>query len=180
MNRIVALAALLAAAAMAPATAEVITIEGELAGYPTPPSFVIRAAGVDFDDESTYIWVDSEGNCRWEHRQVCYPTQNGQVVCRTEREWKCDTDTAFYRLPESCTVDTDAKRAYYTSEDGQTTAYGKVKSFLWSKWIALFDGADLDVGYDGASLVVDTEALQGGLQKDQFQELYQDRDHAAE
>lgn len=174
MNRLVALVAiLLAIATSAPATAEVITIPGELAGYPTPPSFVIRAAGVNFDDQSSYIWVDSEGNCRWHYRQVCHPTGNGQVVCREEREWKCDTDTAFYRLPASCTVDTGAKRAYYTDDNGQTTAYGKVKSFLWSKWIALFDGADLDVTYQGASLVIDTDAIGGGLQKDQFRDLYE-------
>lgn len=172
-RRYLLLAALAFAAAVTPATAEVVEIPGVVAGFPIPPHFVLKAAGVNFDRKSAYIWVDAEGNCRWDYKQVCWTDKNGQTHCRTEREWVCQEASSYYRLPtDKVTVDKGAKRAFYHAPGAAPLAFGKVKSFLWTKWIQLFDGAGLDVGYDAASLRLDTDALQGGVEKDQFRELY--------
>lgn len=172
MKKFVARAALALMVLAQGAIAGDVVVPGVLDGFPTPPSWRLTAAGVSFDSESAYVWVDAEGNCRMEHRQECYPGHNGQIICRTISEWKCDRDTAFYRLPDSVSVDTDAKRCYYTAADGSALTIGKVKSFLWSKWIKLFDGADLSVTHDSAALTLDPDALADSLRADQFEQLY--------
>lgn len=172
MNRFAIMASLAALVAAAPLAAEVLTIPGEHVGYGIPSGFVIQNAGMDFNDEYTYIWVDAEGNCRWDTRTECWTGNNGQVHCRTIREWKCDRAATYYRMPPSFTVDEDAKRADFTAEGATPLAYGKVKSFLWSKWIGLLEGAELLVNYDGAAVKLDTEVLATSLKKAQFEELY--------
>lgn len=155
------------------ATAENLVVPAERQGFPSPPSWQLKAAGVDFDSDGVFIWVDSEGNCRYEYRQECYTRPDGSVVCRQVPEWKCDRDTAYYALPATCTVNEDAKRAYYTPEGGEAITFGKVKSFLWSKWIGLFEGASLDVTHDSAALVLDPEQLATDGVQENFRELHQ-------
>jgi len=171
--RKIALAVWIVMGLFAPATvAETLVVPGELDGFANPPFWRLVAAGVDFDDEGVYIWVDAEGNCRTEWRQECHTNSQGQVVCRRVPEYKCDRDTAYYSLPETCTVDTDAKRAYYAAESG-TLAFGKGKRFLWNTWISLFEGADLQVTHDSANLVLDTDQLTTDAVKENFRDLHE-------
>lgn len=149
-----------------------IDLAAEDIGYGIPPGFVILGHGLDFTDDYVYIWAQAEGNCRWESHQECFTSANGQVVCRTIRERVCDHAATNYRLPESVTVDEDAAKAYYTAPDGTRLAFGKIKGFLWSKWIVPFEGAQALVNYQGAKLRLDPEVLGQSLDRDQFLELY--------
>jgi hypothetical protein len=168
-----ACAAALALTLTSTATAETVTIPGVRVGFPTPPGWQLVDAGVSFNDDYVYIWVDAEGNCRWEHRQECWTGSDGRVHCRTEREYKCDRDSTYYKLPPSVSVNEEAKRANFAADDGSSVPFGKIKRFLWSKWISLFDGASLDVTYEGASLLLDPEALGTSDRQARFMDLYQ-------
>lgn len=156
------------------ASAEVYTVPGTPAGYPLPPGFQIRADGVTHDKGNVYIWVDGEGNCRYEYKQECYPGQNGQMICHMVPVWTCDRATAWYKLPGFVTVDEGAKRAYAEVGPGAKLTIGETKQFLWNKWIKLFDGADTQVSYQGAALVLDSAKLQGSLRRANFVEIYPD------
>jgi hypothetical protein len=152
--------------------AATIDIGAEDVGYGIPDGFVIQGHGIDFNDSYVYIWVQAEGDCRWESRQECSSDSNGQVHCRTYQERVCSQANTTYRLPASVVVDKDAKRAYFTKEDGTRLAFGKIKTFLWNQWISLFDGAEALVNYQGAKLRLDTDLLGDSLHRLQFLELY--------
>ncbi len=155
--------------------AETVVVPGEREGFPTPPAFRLIATGVSYNDDFAYVWVEAEGNCRWEWKQECHVGANGQVICRPVSEWKCDRDMAYYRLPATVKVDAAKKRAYFVAEGANPLAFGKTKSFLWSKWIELFQGAKLSVTHQTADLVLDTEKLGTGAREANFLDLYEDR-----
>lgn len=154
-------------------SAEVLTIPGEHVGHGIPPGFQIKAKGLSYNKKFVYAWIESEGNCRWHHREICQTRPDGSVVCRTEREWKCQTASDFYKFPSNVRVDEDQKRAFVDLESGKTLAFAKVKRFLWNKWLNTFDGAKLRVTYESARLTLDTEKLADSLRQVQFQDLYQ-------
>ena len=85
-------------------------------------------------DRIPYIRVDTQGNCRWEWRQVCTSLPSGGVNCKLEPEWTCDYRSGLFTLPaEVKVVDNEVRYV----KDATSIKLGKMKNFLFWKWVSL-------------------------------------------
>ncbi len=161
MRRSIILAAVFIAAGLAATlggaqATEPVTVEGTLVGYPIPTYWRIFGADMVGRDGKLYLRVMAEGNCRTEWREECHSAGDGRVICRQIPERVCDETYALHLLPEGFRI--DDKRVLFAS-GGAEYRIGKVKSFLFWKWISLRDGVNIQATYDRAALVLDLDAL---------------------
>ena len=81
-----------------------------------------------------YIRVDTRGNCHYEYEQHCKTLPDGTVDCETIPKWVCDNRSGLFTLPD--TIKTVGKEVRYISGD-KDLKLGKMKSFLFWKWVKL-------------------------------------------
>ncbi|MBI3892762.1 MAG: hypothetical protein HY303_14665 [Candidatus Wallbacteria bacterium] len=159
--------------AVATATAAApVKVDGTLIGPGIPPYWRLIGAALVGHDSKIYIRVDAEGNCHTEWRQECNALPNGGVVCHQVPYYVCDQTYALYLMPS--TVRIDGKSVLWNSGSADLKI-GEVKSFLFWKWIALRDGANIQAGYNTAALVLDTGRLTAGTLADRaanFERIY--------
>jgi len=117
-----------------------------------------------------YLRVNTRGNCHYEYEQECHPKPDGGMDCKTVPKWVCDYRAGLFTLP--ATVKTEG--SYVRFQDGEKDVkIGKMKSFLWWKWVSLEDNIGIWTDISSAKLIIRDAATV--LQEVQFQELHQEQ-----
>jgi len=127
-----------------------IVIDGEPQSY-LNPNWELTGKDLIVKGGTPYIRINTQGNCRWESRQVCYPTGHGGVTCRPEWEWVCDYESTLFDLP-STIVAVDGEVRYQSGD--LDLKIGVQKSFLFWKWVRLEGNVGLYSDIQTAKLII--------------------------
>jgi|GEM_PF-788232 len=143
-----------------------IVVEGTSTGY-LNPSWDLVGKDLIVKSNKPYLRIDTRGNCRYEWKQECQTDANGNTHCQQVPEWVCDYRASLFSLPSQVKV--VGKEVRYQSED-KDLRLGKMKNFLWWKWVKLDEYVDIYSNIETAKLIIRGEET---LQKmDQFEKLH--------
>ena len=116
-----------------PISAEDIIIDGVRQGW-LNHNWDLIGKELIVRNQTPYIRVDTRGNCHYEYEQKCTTLPDGTVDCETVPKWVCDYRSGLFTLPD--TIKTVGKEVRYMSGDDDFKL-GKMKSFLFWKWVKL-------------------------------------------
>ena len=115
------------------------------------PEWVVIGKSLIVKDGTPLIRVDIRGNCRNEWKQVCTSLPNGGINCKLEPEWVCDFNSGVFSLPSEIKAVEDEVR-YIKSN--QNIKIGKMKNFLWWKWVSLENYIGIATDIESARLII--------------------------
>ena len=115
------------------------------------PEWVVTGKSLIVKDGTPLIRVDTRGNCRHEWKQVCTSLPGGGINCKLEPEWVCDFSSGVFSLPEEIKTVEDEVRYIKAS---QNIKIGKMKNFLWWKWVSLENYIGIATDIESARLII--------------------------
>jgi hypothetical protein len=137
----------------APATAEILLINGTLSGEPIPEGYKFELAVVGIREAAVVLEVVGKS---------CTGTPGlGPTSCQRA--------TAIFSLPEGFSI---ANKKCYFKRGDTNLHIGNVTSLGQTHWIQLKRGALLEATLTAARLKLDTNVLTSALREDQFVELH--------
>ncbi|MCO4780796.1 MAG: hypothetical protein KC646_00625 [Candidatus Cloacimonetes bacterium] len=148
-------------------SAQDIVIDGIEGTSWANPSWRLVRKELAVNKKTPYLYVEVEGNCHYEYEQECTPKPNGGVDCHTVPKWTCDYDSKAFTLPKEVVV--KGKEVRYQKDD-LDIKLGKLKSFLFWKWVKTEDYVGIFTDIKSAKLIIrDQKDVKAEVQ---FQELY--------
>ena len=114
------------------------------------PEWVVTGKSLIVKDGTPLIRVDTRGNCRHEWKQVCTSLPGG-INCKLEPEWVCDFSSGVFSLPEEIKTVEDEVRYIKASKN---IKIGKMKNFLWWKWVSLENYIGIATDIESARLII--------------------------
>lgn len=132
------------------ASAQPIEVPGERVSPPLPAHWAIKGYQGSWEDGRFKLAVTAEGDCRYEYRQECQIVGNPpRQVCHWVPVWTCNQAVANYRMPDQFTM--QDKQVHFHGA-GAPRHVGKIKQFLFWKWIELDDDVRVAATHDTARL----------------------------
>ncbi len=155
-----------------PTGAEILEIPS-LAPTPlVPAGWSIVSKTLSWDSQGLMVRARTEGNCRIEYEEVCYPAPGGGTICRKVPHRVCDEAVAKLRFGPELVMVQD-RWAYLVRDQGAPVVFGEGFKVITGWSIVTFRGATLKVDVEtGASLTLDTEVLGQGRRQAFFEALY--------
>tara|TARA_Y100000589_G_C27154011_1_gene630058 strand:- start:915 stop:1439 length:525 start_codon:yes stop_codon:yes gene_type:complete len=133
------------------------------------PEWAVIGKSLIVKDGSPLIRVDTRGNCRYEWKQVCTSLPSGEIQCKLEPEWVCDFSSGIFVLPPEIKTVGDEVRYL---KDNRDIKIGKMKNFLWWKWVSLESYIGIVTDIETARLIIrNPEEVRREIQFNQLNNL---------
>lgn len=178
LARAAALGAALALSALAAPPAprgDVITVACDAPDPIVPDGWTVQASLLGWDGQGVFIRALTEGNCRIEEEEVCYPAPGGGTHCRIVEKEVCDEGQERFRFGPEVTVVED-RWVYLVREDAAPVIWGKAfKTFPYWNIVEFHGATEFLDAEQGCGVHLDLDTLGQSRRGPLFMALFEDQ-----